>query len=152
MTEVSNDLPGVAQFLYSPNGMNEFLSQENVIQTSENLFTEELEPNVIRHLDSNQEFQMLDQELSYNPETPTTNSSNLTLDQKIQEDAFQTLYPNLTSCCNPFSTSKTTDQCDNLQSEISTLNSSNNINAISSSNSNEVVYQSLSTVVRLIPF
>ena len=152
MTEVSNDLPGVAQFLYSPNGMNEFLSQENVIQTSENLFTEELEPNVIRHLDSNQEFQMLDQELSYNPETPTTNSSNLTLDQKIQEDAFQTLYPNLTSSCNPFSTSKTTDQCDNLQSEISTLNSSHNINAISSSNSNEVVYQSLSTVVRLIPF
>ena len=152
MTEVSNDLPGVAQFLYSPNGMNEFLSQENVIQSSNNLFTEELEPNAIRDLDSTQEFQMLHQDQSYNPDTTNANNSNLTLDQKIQEDAFHTLYPNLTSSCNPFSTSKSTDQCNDLQSEISTLNSSQSIDAISTSNSNDVVYQNLSTVVRSILF
>ena len=152
MTEVSNDLPGVAQFLYSPNGMNEFLSQENIIQSSDNVFTEELEPCAIRDLDSSHEFQMLHQDLSYSPETPTTNNSNLILDQKTQEDSFQTLYPNLTSSCNPFSTSKSADQCDNLQSEISTLNSSQSIDAISTSNSNDVVYQNLSTVVRSILF
>ena len=150
MTEVSNDLPGVAQFLYSPNGMNEFLSQENVIQSSDNLFTEELESNAIRDLDSriSQEFQMLHQDLSYNPDTTSTNNSNLTLDQKSQEDTFQTLFPNLSSAGNPFSTSKSTDRCADLQSEISTLNSSHNINAIPCSNSNDVVYQNLSTVVR----
>ena len=149
--EVSRDLPDVAQFLFSPNGMNEFLSRENVIQPSDNLLPEELRSNVIEGLDSNQTFQLLEQDLSYEPGTISIDNSSLAQHQKSSGENFQNLYPNLAASCNISSISNSTNQDDDLQSQISSMECSQIISSTHLPRSLELIYQNLSSMVRQIP-
>ena len=148
MMEVSSDLPDVAQFLFSPNGMNEFLSRENVIQPSDNLLPEELRSNVIEGLDSKQAFQLLEQDISFEPRTIFIDNSSLAQHQKRSGENYQYLYPDLAASCNTSSISNSANQDDDLQSQISSLDCPQIINSTHSSRSQEQINQSLSSLVR----
>ena len=145
MTEVSSDLPDVAQFLFSPNGMNEFLSHENVIQPSDNLLPEELRSNVIEGLDSKQTFQLLEQDLSFEPRTIFIDNSSLA---QHQNRPGEYLYPDLTASYNTSSISNSTNHDEDLQSQVSSLDCPQIINSTHSSRSQEQINQTLSSLVR----
>ena len=102
MTQNTNGFCDVTEFLYSPNEANELLNNENVIQSSDNFFLEDLGPNVID-------------------------------------------CSNLSTCPHSSSNSPLAIPSDDLESQTSFLNSYQNISA---SNSNKLVYENLSAVVR----
>ena len=145
MTQNTNGFCDVTEFLYSPNEANELLNNENVIQSSDNFFLKDLEPNVIDCSDSNQSFQLIQQDLNYDPGTTDINHSRNTLNQKSEIDSLKILYPNLSTCSHSSSNSPLAIPNDDLESQTSFLNSFQNISA---SNSNKLVYENLSAVVR----
>ena len=78
MTEASNDLDDVSHFLFSPNDINEVLSYENVLQSSDdNVSNEELASSEIDGLSQNHAFRLVDDDVSYDPgKTIISNDNN----------------------------------------------------------------------------
>ena len=97
MTKNSNDISDVLQFLNSPAEMNEFSNHANVIQSSDNFFLDDFGPNVVDGPDSNDSFQLIQQELTYDTGTTTANNSSSTLNQNNEIDSIKILYPNCSS-------------------------------------------------------
>ena len=145
MTKDSNDISDVLQFLNAPTEMNEFSNHSNVIQSSDNFFLEDFGRNVVDGPESNHSFQLIQQDLTYDPGTEITNHSSSTLDQNSEIDSFKILYPNLSSSSHSSTHSLPTSPSDNLDSQITFSNVSQCVGA---SNSNELVYENLSTMVR----
>ena len=150
--EVSRDLPDVAQFLFSPNGLDEFLSRDNVIQPSDNLLPEELRSNVIEGPDSKQTIQLPEHDISFEPETISIDNSSLDQQEKGSGENYQNLYPVLAASCNTSSTSNSTNQDGDVQAQISSLHCPQIINSTHSSRSQEQIYRTLSSLVRLITY
>ena len=68
MTEVSNDHDDVLHFLFSPNEMNEVLSYENFLQSSDDyVLSQELKPSSIDARSQNQTLRLIEDDLSYDP-------------------------------------------------------------------------------------
>ena len=145
MTKDSNDISDVLQFLNAPTEMNEFPNHSNVIQSSDNFFLDDFGPDVLHGPDSNHSFQLTQQELTYEAGTTTANHSSSTLNQNSEIDSLQILYPNLSSSFDSSTHSLPTSPSDNLDSQITFSNVSQCVGA---SNSNELVYENLSTMVR----
>ena len=128
----SNDVSDAAQFLFSTDEMNKFPSNDNVIQPSENVFLEDLERRELESLDSNQLHQQMHQDLLHDPRI--TNTNNLNNQYEKIESLY--LYPHISSTCNSSSNFLPSHPTGDLESQRVLLNS------------NELVYQNLSLMVR----
>ena len=145
MTKDPNDISDVPQFLYSHTEMNEFSNRTNGIQSIDNFFLEDLGLNVVDGPDSNYSFQLIQQELTYDPGTTTANHSSSTVNQNNEIDSLNILYPELSSHYHSSTNSLPTSPNDDPDSQITLSNVSPSIGA---SNSNELVYENLSPMVR----
>ena len=145
MTNDSNDISDVLQFLNSPTEMDEFSNHANVIQSSDNFFLDDFGPNVVDGPDSNHSFQLIQQELSFDTGAITSNHSSSTLIQNNEIDTIKVLYPNISSSSDSSTHSLPTSPSDTPDSQITFSNVSQFVNA---NNSNELVYENLSTMVR----
>ena len=145
MTKDSNDISDVLQFLNSPAEMNEFSSHANVIQSSDNFFLDDFGPNAVDGPDSNDSFQLIQQELTYDTGATTANNSSSTLNQNNEIDSLKILYPNCSSSSLSSTHSLPNSPSDDPDSQITFSNVSQSVSA---NNSNELVYENLSMMVR----
>ena len=80
MTEVSDDLDDVSHFLFCTNDINEILSNENVLQPSDDhILNEESKSSVIDGLSQNQTFRLIDEDLSNDQGKTIINNTYTTL-------------------------------------------------------------------------
>ena len=150
MTDVTNDLPDVAQFLFSQNEMEECLNHENVIRSSDDFLFEALETNVAKTPNPKQTFQLMDQDLSISPEKTVAYESNNTLSDTGSIVSYENIYADTPFSCDSPSTPQLITKEDGLQSQQVIQSSNYNVSSQSVSNSNELVYENLSLVVRFI--
>ena len=150
MTEVTNDLPDVAQFLFSQNEMAECLSYENVIQSSDDFLFEDIEPNVAKTSNPKETFHLMDQDLSINTGEIVAHRSNCTLSDTSSIVSYESVSSDSPFSCNSPSMPQLITKEDGLQAQQVIRNSNYNASSPTVSNSNELVYENLSLVVRLI--
>ena len=136
MSQDSNDISDISQFLYSPIEMSEVSNHTNLTQSSDNFFLDDFGRNVVDGPESNHSFQLIQQDLTYDPGTEITKHSSITLDQNSEIDSFKILYPNLSSSSHSSTNCLPTRPNDDSDSQITF------------SNSNELVYENLPTMVR----
>ena len=143
MTEVSNDLPDVANFLFSQSPMDECLTYENVIQAPDDFFDEPLAPSVVEEVEADQTFQLIGDGLSNYPRISIADNSTSLSSTITSMINSQTVYPHVaTSCQSP---SQALGQDSGLNHQVSQSNSVYNINATQLPN--ELGYQNLSSMV-----
>ena len=148
MTEVTNDLPDVAQFLYSQNEMAECLSYENVIQSSDDFLFEAFEKNVDKASTPKQTIHLIDQDLSIDPGSPIVYRLNNTLCDTGSMESDENTYPGTPSSCNITSTPQLLTKEDEIQGQQVIRSTFCSVISPPVSHSNGFVYESLSSVVR----
>ena len=106
MTEDSNGLDDVAHFLFYPDEMNEVLSYEDALHSSnDNVSNEGLKSSTIDGPCQNQIFRLIDDDLSYDPGKAIISNTKIGLFRKYSVERNTTLNPNLISSFNSSYTS-----------------------------------------------
>ena len=148
MTEVTNDLPDVAQFLYSENEIAECLSYENVIQSSDDFLFEAFEKNVDKASTPKQTIHLMDQDLSTDPGNQIVYRLNNTLCDTDSMEINENTYPGTPSSCDSTSTPRLLTKEDEILAQQVIRSTSCSVISPPVSHSNGLVYENLSSVVR----